>query len=127
MEDLTKIGTILIHSYGMAIVLFFLFDNLRERRSVPLTRKPGIARIKNSCGTPLKITARGESSSRGFGQLSHRSPGILLLFSLCFIPKGLEGTPFSFGCALQGYRRNFLSSSPHVHRSGDDVCFEGRW
>ena len=45
--NLTKnIGIILIHSYQTAIVLLvvviFFFDNLREERSVPLSKQSGI-------------------------------------------------------------------------------------
>lgn len=45
----------------MAIVLAltFLFDNLRENRSVPLTKEPGIAYFKNSCGTPVSAALAG--------------------------------------------------------------------
>ena len=37
----------------LAIVIF-LFDNLREKRSVPLTKEPGIACFKNSFGTTVE-------------------------------------------------------------------------
>ena len=49
-----KIGIILTHSHQMAIVLaavIFLFDSLRKKRSVSLTRKSGIACFKTSCST----------------------------------------------------------------------------
>ena len=56
--DLTKkIGIIFIHSQQTAIVLtavVFLFDSLREKRSVPLTKQSGIACFKNSCSTPVE-------------------------------------------------------------------------
>ena len=34
--------------------VIFLFGSLREKRSVPLTEQSGIARFKNSRGTPVK-------------------------------------------------------------------------
>ena len=47
-----KIGIILINSHLMAIVVLavviFLFDNLREKGSVPLTKQSGTAGFKNS-------------------------------------------------------------------------------
>ena len=60
-----KIGTILIHSHRTAIVvlaiLFFVFDNVREQRSVPLAKLADIAYINNSrghqfasCGKPVE-------------------------------------------------------------------------
>ena len=53
--SLTKIGTILIHSHRTAITVLaaviFLFDKLREKRSVPLTKQPGSVCFKNPCGT----------------------------------------------------------------------------
>ena len=56
--NLTKqLGIILVHSHWMAIVLavvMFLFDNLREKRSVLLSEQSGIANFKNYCGTPLE-------------------------------------------------------------------------
>ena len=55
--DLTKnkfVFFFIIHSYQVAIVVLvivtFQFDNLREKRSVPLTKESGIACLKNSCG-----------------------------------------------------------------------------
>ena len=58
--DLTKkIDVILIHSHWtttvvLASVFFFLFDNLKEKRSGPLAKQSGIACFKNSCGTPVE-------------------------------------------------------------------------
>ena len=53
--SLTKIGTSLIHSHRTAITVLaaviFLFDKLREKRSVPLTKQPGSVCFKNPCGT----------------------------------------------------------------------------
>ena len=53
-------GIILIHSHQMAIVMLaiviFLFDNLREKESVPLTKQPGIACLKNLVAQWLKVT-----------------------------------------------------------------------
>ena len=53
-----KIGVNLIRSHQMAIVvlavvIFFLFDNLRETRSVPLTESSDAACFKNSCGAAV--------------------------------------------------------------------------
>ena len=39
-----------VRSYGVVI---FLFDNLREKRSVPLSKQSGIICFKNSCSTPV--------------------------------------------------------------------------
>ena len=33
---------------------FFFFDNLRENRSVPLTKQSGISHFKNSCSTLIE-------------------------------------------------------------------------
>ena len=57
--DLTKIrynfDSFISDSYFvLAAVIFFLFDNLREKRSVPLTIQSGIGCFKNSCGTPFE-------------------------------------------------------------------------
>ena len=35
----------------LAVVIFFLFDNLREKRSVSLTEELHIMYFKNPCGT----------------------------------------------------------------------------
>ena len=48
--NLTKIGIILIHSHQTAIVIF-LFANLKEKRSVPLTKQSAIASFKDARGT----------------------------------------------------------------------------
>ena len=54
-----KIGVTLIYSHWTAIVVLavviFLFDNQREKRSVPLTKQSGIACFKNSCGIPVYL------------------------------------------------------------------------
>ena len=52
-QSVPKIGILLILSHQTAIVLalvIFLFDSLREKRSVPLTKESGIACFKNCCG-----------------------------------------------------------------------------
>ena len=53
-----KIDSILVHSHWMAIVVLavviFLFDNLREKRSVPLTKQSGIACFQSSCSVPVE-------------------------------------------------------------------------
>ena len=35
-------------------VVIFIFDSLREKRSVPLTKQAGVACLKNSCSTLVK-------------------------------------------------------------------------
>ena len=47
-----------IHSYQMAIVVsvIFLWDSLRGKRSVLLTKYSGSACFENSCGTPVRQT-----------------------------------------------------------------------
>ena len=35
-------------------VVILLFDNLREKKSVPLTKLSGITCFKDSCGTPVE-------------------------------------------------------------------------
>ena len=56
-----KIGIILIHSHQMAIVVLavviFWFDNLREKRSVPLTKQSGIACFQILVAHGLKTAA----------------------------------------------------------------------
>ena len=58
LAHLSKIGIILIHSHWMPIgvlaVVIFYFDNLREKMSVPLTKKSGITCFKDSHSTPVK-------------------------------------------------------------------------
>lgn len=53
-----KTGIMLIHSHYITIVLAvaicFLFDNMKEKRSVPLSKLSGIACFKNCCGTVVK-------------------------------------------------------------------------
>ena len=48
-----RIGIIMIHSHQMTLVLavvtFFLLDNLREKRPVPLTKRSGV-NVSESCG-----------------------------------------------------------------------------
>ena len=56
-----RISIILIYAHQMAIVMlalviFFLFDNLREKRSVPLTKQSGTAYFTNSYGALAGVT-----------------------------------------------------------------------
>ena len=55
-----NLTTILIHSHQRATavlaIVIVLFDNLREKRSVPLTTQSGIVCFKNSCALWLKFT-----------------------------------------------------------------------
>ena len=47
-----------IASHRRAVVVLavvtYLFDSLRENRSVPLIKKAGVAGFKNSCGAPVE-------------------------------------------------------------------------
>ena len=59
-KEKKKTGVILIHSHQKPVVVLavvtFLFNNLRDKRSVPLTKESGIACFKNSCSTPVENT-----------------------------------------------------------------------
>ena len=58
-SDKKKKGIILIHSRPVAIVVWavviFLFGNLKEKRSLPLTKWSGTARFKHFCGAPVRL------------------------------------------------------------------------
>ena len=45
----------------LAVVIFFLFDNLREKRSVSLTKHSGIACFKTPCSTLVCCETQGEN------------------------------------------------------------------
>ena len=52
-------GIVFIHTHHMTIVLavvIFLFDNLRQKKSEPLTKWSGVACFKNSVAYLLKFT-----------------------------------------------------------------------
>ena len=38
----------------LIVIIFFKFDNLREKKSMPLTKQSGIAHFKTSCPTPVE-------------------------------------------------------------------------
>ena len=78
-SDLTKkISIILIHSHQsvimLAVVIFFLFDNLREKRSVALTKYSGIAWLKNSSCT---LVENHWYKSLKFGWLGPKDEGLI--------------------------------------------------
>ena len=86
------------HSSWMAIVVLavviFLFDNIREKRSVTLTKWSDIACFKNSCGIPLKIA--GQKCSSNQRRLSHSMSISQVFYS--FYNQEWSGSVYVFVC-----------------------------
>ena len=79
----------MIHSYQTAIVVWavviFSFDNLREKKSVPLTKEAGTACSKNPCSTPAANRCPGLQYRKTKSTEHTGSPGYraFLLLTLC--------------------------------------------
>ena len=52
-QNRCNFGSFTLTAVLVLVVVILLFDSLREKRSVPLTKQSGIARFKNSCSTPV--------------------------------------------------------------------------
>ena len=69
MANLTKIGIIFIHSQQTAAVVLaiviFVFDKVRAKRSVLLTKQSGISCFKNLVAHQSQITAGSNTTTVG--------------------------------------------------------------
>lgn len=67
----------MIHSHWTAVVvlavIIFSFDNIRQKRPVPLTTESGIAGLKNSAACRLDIAGLDRPGVRQF-QVSSEGP-----------------------------------------------------